>query len=93
MLPAPDSGRLTNYGWQGATADALEGSLWIRFTDGTTGYYDGVPLDLFAQMRLAPSKGQFLSQQIIKAGYQFIRAELPPEAQTQTSDTENSSGA
>ena len=90
MLPVPDSSRLTHYGWQGPTEDALQGALWIRFIDGSTGYYDSVPLDTFAQMRLAPSKGQFLSQQIIKSGYQFIKAALPgadSDSQTQSSGT------
>lgn len=74
-------------GWQGATADALTGALWIRFTDGTTGYYDGVPLDTFVQMKLSASKGQFLTQQVIRAGYQFTPAPLPDAATPATDVT------
>jgi hypothetical protein len=61
----------------GAAADSLTGSLWVRFIDGTTGYYPNVPLDLFAQMRNSASKGQFLSQQIIDGGYPFQKSPLP----------------
>lgn len=82
MIPIPESGRMTHYGWQPPTADALSGSLWVRFTDGTTGYYDGVPLDTFSQMKLSPSKGSFLSDQIIKAGYPFTKARLPGDSQS-----------
>jgi hypothetical protein len=79
MLPVPDSSRLTHIGFQPPEQDALTGALWVRFTDGTTGYYDGVPLDTFAQMKLSSSKGQFLSQQVIRAAYPFTKAPLPDQ--------------
>jgi hypothetical protein len=68
-------------GWQPPEPDALAGALWVRFTDGTTGYYDQVPLDTFAQMRLAASKGEFLTREIIKGGYSFVKAPLPDTAE------------
>lgn len=81
MIPVQSS-NLSQIGWQPNPDDQSVGSLFVVFSDGTGGYYQGVPLDVFREMRDgATSKGSFLHTHIIKQGYNFVRNPPPGEAQ------------
>lgn len=47
--------------------------LAVEFKNGGTYNYFDVPEAIFEQMRAAPSKGQFLAQQV-KGSYRYARA-------------------
>lgn len=67
-----ESSRFRAYAWQ-PFDNGQAGLLHIQFTDGTTGYYSGVPADVARQMASAPSKGSFLHQSVIKQGYPWVK--------------------
>jgi KTSC domain-containing protein len=48
-------------------------TLAVSFTHGTEYHYYGVPPDVIEQLRVAPSAGRFLNEQIKKAGYSYAR--------------------
>lgn len=48
-------------------------TLGVRFHSGGEYHYAGVPRGVFDAFIGAPSKGQFLDQQIKKAGYAYQR--------------------
>jgi hypothetical protein len=79
MIPVPDSSRVSSIGFQPPAAGADTGRVWVVFADknGTTGYYDGVPLQTFELFRDSESKGSFLHHNIVKAGYSFTPSPLP----------------
>lgn len=66
---------MTDIGWQPPDENSRIGALWVRFTDGTTGFYSNVERDIFEQLRDSPSKGRFLHDFVIKMGYPFTVAQ------------------
>lgn len=81
MIPVQSS-NLLEIGWAPSNDAQTEGDLHVTFTDGSGGFYQGVPLDVFREMRDgATSKGSFLHTHIIKQGYNFVRNPPPGEAQ------------
>ena len=83
MIPVSSS-RFTEWGWQPTNETQDIGNLHVVFRDGVSGYYEGVPLDVFREGRdSAPSKGSWLHATIIKQGYPFYR--MPPP-QTEYAD-------
>lgn len=80
MIPVQSS-RFTEWGWQPTDPEMTKGNLYVTFSDGTQGFYEGVPLDVFREGRdSAPSKGSFLHSAIIQQGYPFYR--MPPPGTT-----------
>jgi len=77
MIPVTSS-RLTEIGWVASGQENNLGNVYVTFTDGTSGYYQGVPEDIWIQFRDSPSKGKYLSAYIIKQGYPFIRTNDKP---------------
>lgn len=76
MIPVSSS-NIAMIGWQPTTTpEALSGMGWVEFQNGLTGYYDGLPRDIFEAWRDSPSKGKFLHQNI-KGNYPFVSAPLP----------------
>ena len=53
--------------------DAETMTLAVNFTHGTEYHYYGVPPEVVEQLRVAPSAGRFLNEQIKKAGYSYAR--------------------
>jgi hypothetical protein len=72
VLPV-DSSRLNAIGCEPYTDNSGNGNVQVEFKDGTTGFYSNVPLDIFEQLRDAPSIGSYLSTGIIQQGYQFTK--------------------
>jgi KTSC domain len=72
MLPV-DSSRLNAIGFAPYTDASGNGDLNVEFKDGSTGTYQGVPLQIFQQLRDAPSKGKYLSDYIISQGYNWVK--------------------
>jgi hypothetical protein len=48
-------------------------TLAVSFNDGREYHYSGVPPEVIEQLRVAPSAGRFLNEQIKKAGYTYTR--------------------
>lgn len=48
-------------------------TLTIAFANGTEYQYYGVPPEVVEQLRVAPSAGRFLNENIKKAGYSYAR--------------------
>lgn len=79
MIPVPESSRVSAIGFQPPTAGADTGRVWVQFVgpQAVTGFYEGVPLSTFEQLRDSDSKGSFLHANIVKAGYAFQQSPLP----------------
>ena len=67
-IDTPDSSNITRFGY-----DADSRVLKVEFKNGGTYDYFDVPENVIDGMRNAPSKGQFLAQQI-KGTYRYARA-------------------
>lgn len=66
-IDTPDSSTILRIGYE---ADAQV--LTVEFKAGTTYNYYDVPEVIFEQMKIAPSKGQFLAHQV-KGAYRYAR--------------------
>jgi hypothetical protein len=76
MIPV-NSSRLLQIGWQPTNETQDIGNLHVVFSDQSSGFYEGVPLDVFREGRdSAPSKGRWLHTSIIQQGYPFYK--MPP---------------
>jgi hypothetical protein len=65
-IQTPESSNIARIAFEG-------GVLKVEFKNGGTYDYFDVPEQIFDQMRSAPSKGQFLAQQI-KGSYRYARS-------------------
>ena len=66
-IATPESSNLSGFGYEPNTS-----VLRVEFKNGGTYEYYDVPLHVFEAMKVAPSKGQFLAQQI-KGTYRYAR--------------------
>jgi hypothetical protein len=67
-IETPESSNIIRFGY-----DSQSLIMTVEFNSGGTYNYFDVPETVFEQMRNAPSKGQFLAQQI-KGVYRYARA-------------------
>jgi len=67
-IETPDSSNIARFGY-----DESSQVLTVEFTKGGTYNYFDVPESVFEQMKGAPSKGQFLAQNV-KGIYRYARA-------------------
>lgn len=66
-IDTPESSNITRFAYNGDTQ-----ILTVEFHNGSVYEYFGVPDHIFSGMRAAPSKGQYLAQQI-KGIYRYAR--------------------
>ncbi len=66
-INSPESSTVARFAYQSATQ-----ILTVEFKNGTTYNYFDVPSPVFEHMKIAPSKGQFLAQQV-KGRYRYAR--------------------
>jgi hypothetical protein len=67
-IPTPESSNIAGFGYESDTH-----VLTVEFTSALRYNYFDVPEPVFEQMKVAPSKGQFLAQNI-KGVYRYARA-------------------
>ena len=67
-IDTPESSNIVRFGY-----DSQAQILAVEFKAGSTYHYYDIPEFIFEQMKAAPSKGQFLAQQI-KGTYRYARA-------------------
>ena len=67
-INTPESSNIVRFGY-----DSQAQILAVEFKAGSTYNYYDIPEFIFEQMKAAPSKGQFLAQQI-KGTYRYARA-------------------
>lgn len=67
-IETPESSNIIRFGY-----DSQSLIMTVEFKSGGTYNYFDIPEIVFEQMRNAPSKGQFLAQQI-KGVYRYARA-------------------
>lgn len=63
----PSSSNISAFGY-----DEASGTLAVKFKAGGTYQYFGVPAEVYAALKAAPSKGSFL-QQAVKGKYRHQR--------------------
>ena len=66
-IDSPESSNITRFAYDNATQ-----VLFVEFRNGGVYQYFDVPESVFEQMKAAPSKGQFLAQNI-KGAYRYAR--------------------
>ena len=67
-IESPESSSITRFSYEDVNQVLL-----VEFKNGSTYQYFDVPQGVFEQMKAAPSKGQFLAQNI-KGAYRYARA-------------------
>ena len=77
MLPVTSS-NILEIGFQPTEDNDTVGQFYVTFRNGSMGYYDGVPIDIFRQVRDAPSKGKALNELVKKQGYPFYLTSAAP---------------
>jgi len=67
LIASPESSTIEHFGY-----DRESQVLKVSFKSGTTYDYYDIPEQVFESLKIAPSKGQFLAQQI-KGKYRYAR--------------------